>query len=723
MSDITSNPTTHAGPVPAVFHALDYCRERAISTLARALREALHSLGGSAGDGVSGAAFAFARRAERDLEAAFRRALASRFGATATGTGDRVDWDFGDRLRSEPGLLQEVVTRELALEMNLAAHDAYLAFDHELRALLEDPSWDVANNPLAPRVIAAAIADAAQVTGAPRVIAFTLTAYLMRGMAGTIQMLYGELAHYLAQHACHAQDEASPDDTMAIEVWDPTEDGPEMMAVLQHLVPSDDASPAPQSTFDVQGWLTDLQKVEAHALEEELHGGALDLTPPDRTLLRALKETPAAAYLQRHERVVLDVVGRMFEYMLNGSGVPMGMKQILSRMQIPVFKAALLDPDFFGRETHPARQLINEIAAASVGWDEGSMLYAHLLRKVTAQVHALLNGFDRDISLFAQTLDEFREFLAQQQRQPDRAAEALMSWLQREETAQAEHDTARRVAEAAIAGRVADPEVPESVRLFLCREWLKPLQAAYLQGGDKGAAWHEAVSMMDDLIWSVRPKLTHDSRYYLVKTLPGLLRRLQQEMTRAGIEQEARDEFMSRLVICHAQAVKSGYQADEPQPLADDAWKAVALARAAQTDVSAVVLPFEPPAQEVGESTVSLRFVDPRAVTAEPVEETLAVGELDEDAGAPTAASLAPGAWVAFQYGRGDSYLARLKWVSPVKRTYLFVDREGRRVATMAEAQLDIALRGGAARVVEQTPLVDRAMQHVMEELKHAAAA
>jgi hypothetical protein len=41
----------------------------------------------------------------------------------------------------------------------------------------------------------------------------------------------------------------------------------------------------------------------------------------------------------------------------------------------------------------------------------------------------------------------------------------------------------------------------------------------------------------------------------------------------------------------------------------------------------------------------------------------------------------------------------------------------------MAEGQLEIALRGGAARIVEQTPLVDRAMQHVMEELKHAAAA
>lgn len=727
MRDITIQATQSGlpGPSPAVFHALDYCRERSISVLACALREALQGLGSGAGDGVSGVAFAFARRKERDLEAAFRRNLFSRFGAAVTGSCERPDWAFNDRLRGEPALLQDLVTRELALEMNLAAHDAYLCFDREIRALLQDPSWDAARNPLAPRLVAAAIADAAEASGAPRVVAFTLTAYLMHGMAGALNVLYGDIAAYLKNHARPIQADADTDtgDALAIEVWDPTEDGPEMMVLLRHLVPGDTARLAPPASFDARGWLAELQRVEVHALEAELHGGALDLTPPDRTLLRALKETPAALNLQHHELVVLDVVGRMFEYMLNGSGVPMGMKRILSRLQIPVFKAALLDPDFFGREAHPARQLINEIAAASVGWDEGGMLYAHLLRKVTAQAHALLSRFDSDLVAFERALAEFREFLAQQQRQPDRTAEALMVLLQREETRQAEQDAARRAAEAAITGRVADQEVPESVRLFLCREWIGPLQAAYLEGGDQGNAWQESVSLMDDLIWSVRPKLSHESRHYLVKTLPGLLRRLGQGMTRAGIAQEAREEFMSRLVICHAQAVKRGYQADELQPAPDEAWKVAALARAAQAGMSAVVLPFEAPPASADGSPVSLRFVDPRAVSATLVEETLAVGEFDSGVDVPGAAHLKPGVWLAFRYGHGDSYLARLKWVSPVKRTYVFVDREGRRVATMAEAQLDVALRGGAARVVEQTPLVDRAMRHVMEALKHAAAA
>lgn len=736
MSNTTLLPTSQAGmpvPPPAVFHLLDYCRERANSTLARALRETLHKLGGGAGEGISGAAFAFAHRAEREIEAAFRRSLATRFGDATTGNHERIDWHFGDRLGTQPELLEGVVTRELAVEANLSAHDAYLNFDYQIGVLLQDPSWETASNPLAPSLIAAAIVEAAQVVGAPRAVAFALTAYAMHGMTSAINVLYGELANYLVgkagstrDAAPEMQDELVPDDALAIEVWDATEGGTDVLSVLDYLVPTESAQAAtngatPTPSVDVQVWLADLQRVEAQALQAELAGGTLGLAPPDRTLLRALKDTPTAAQLQRHEQIVLDIVGRMFEFMLNGSGVPMGMKRVLSRLQIPVFKAALIDPEFFGREDHPARQLVNAIAKASVGWDENSVLYVHLQRKVTALAAELLQDFKDDVAVFERALSEFDAFQVQQQRQPDRVAEALMSWLQREEDAQAAQDNARHAAETAIIGRVADPEVHDSVRQFLCREWIKPLQAAHLVGGITGAAWQEAVSMMDDLIWSVRPKLTHESRSYLVKMLPGLLRRLQQQMNKAGISQEARDEFMSRLVICHAQAVKSGFQPEEAQPAQAEAWKVVALARAAQTTESVVVLPFEPVVQEYGDGPIALRFVDPRAVSAAPLEEPLVIGK--PDASHPSARELAPGVWLSFKCGSGGAYLARLKWVSPAKRTYLFVDREGRRVATMAEVQLDIALRGGAVSVVAETPLVNRAMEYVMDALKHAAAA
>ena len=297
-------------------------------------------------------------------------------------------------------------------------------------------------------------------------------------------------------------------------------------------------------------------------------------------------------------------------------------------------------------------------------------------------------------------------------------------------------------------------EVPDTVRLFLCQEWIKPLCAAYLSGGSEGHPWIEAVGLMDDLIWSVRPKLTRESRQYMVKTLPGLLRRLQQGMSNAGVTPAARDQFMSQLVHCHAAAVKAGFQpAIEAQAEPEEAWKAVVRARYAsgqeQAKESAVVLPFVRPESakdkgdvkleiirasandsrlEVEEITIgSIGWIEQEELDAQsdafmPLDGLQEIDALDESEAKHLVAELKPGTWVEFSHAGEEKMQAKLKWISPLKSDYLFTDRQGKRAATMPLEKLEAAFRIGSARILDDLPLLDRAVDNVLEALKQAAA-
>jgi len=319
--------------------------------------------------------------------------------------------------------------------------------------------------------------------------------------------------------------------------------------------------------------------------------------------------------------------------------------------------------------------------------------------------------------------------------------------IEAREREQIKEEDAQSAAEDAVRARASDSEVPDTVRLFLCQEWIKPLRNAYLSGGSEGHVWLSAVGLMDDLIWSVRPKLTRESRQYMVKTLPALLRRLQEGMQQAEIAQATRERFMSQLVHCHASAVKAGFQTPvEPQPVPEEAWKAAVLARQTSSKGSAVVLPFARPVRarderdvkleiiksqsehgklEVEEITIaSIGWADTEEFEDDAAAQELppAIGSLDEATAKQLVAELKPGAWVEFRHEGEETMKAKLKWISPLKSAYLFTDRQGKRAATMPLDKLEAAFRIGSARIIDEVPLLDRAVGNVIEVLKKAAA-
>ena len=500
--------------------------------------------------------------------------------------------------------------------------------------------------------------------------------------------------------------------------------------------------------------LTQLQHGDAAVLGTGMPMDANALITGNVSMLRELKNSDLAKSLGSLDAMTIDIVAMLFDFIFEDKQVPDTIKALIGRLQIPVLKAAMLDQSFFSRKSHPTRRLLNALAEAATGWGEVISHESPLYQKVEAIVLRVNEAFEDNLAIFEGALDEFERFMEEQDHTSDALVEVSIDMIEAREREQIKEEDAQQAAEGAVRARAADIDVPDTVRLFLCQEWIKPLCAAYLSGGSEGHAWIEAVGLMDDLIWSVRPKLTRESRQYMVKTLPGLLRRLQQGMTKAEVTQSARDQFMSQLVHCHAAAVKAGFQPPvEPQAVPEEAWKDAVRARHAssqeQAKESAVVLPFVRPDNAKNKGDVKLEIIRAPANDSRLEVEEITIGSIgeieqeepdaqsealmlqdllqeidavDESAAKHLVAELKPGTWVEFRHAGEEKMQAKLKWISPLKSAYLFTDRQGKRAATMPLEKLEAAFRIGSARIIDDLPLLDRAVDNVLEALKQAAA-
>jgi hypothetical protein len=128
-------------------------------------------------------------------------------------------------------------------------------------------------------------------------------------------------------------------------------------------------------------------------------------------LLRQMREREEVQRAPELDRGTIDALAEVFDFVFADPAIPIQLKYVIGRLQIPVLKAAMIDRDFFLSGEHPARKLVDALAAAAVGWmpqrGESDPLYAC----IQSTVLKVLSGFDNDLALFRQLLAEFDAFV------------------------------------------------------------------------------------------------------------------------------------------------------------------------------------------------------------------------------------------------------------------------------------------------------------------------
>jgi len=92
--------------------------------------------------------------------------------------------------------------------------------------------------------------------------------------------------------------------------------------------------------------------------------------------------------------------------------------------------------------------------------------------------------------------------------------------------------------------------------------------------------------------------------------------------------------------------------------------------------------------------------------------------ELLEDEYLEIARSLERGMWVEFADDDGQLSFAKLAWVSPLRGTYLFTNRQGQKALSITAEELAGLFRDDRARLVEAEPLIDRAVSSMVAKME-----
>jgi hypothetical protein len=377
----------------------------------------------------------------------------------------------------------------------------------------------------------------------------------------------------------------------------------------------------------------------------------------------------------------IDLVGMLFEFILEDHNLPAEMQVLLARLQIPYLKVALLDRRMFAHRSHPARQLLDVLADAAKGWSAEGDRDGRLFDKVKSTVERLLHDFDDDIGIFQRLTTELQDFLDISRKRAELAEQRVAESTRGREKL----EQARRRATDEIAQRIGDVELPPLVYGVLSRAWANYVVLTLLRQGEESLEFQDSLRFIDDFIASAHPVDDADGRRQLRATLPGIERSLRRGLAAVAFQENDTEQLMEQLHTFYRQRLgETVAPAAEPPPLPE------------------AIRTIEAPAA---------------ALEPEPEHETLADEAFDERYLA-VARELKVGQWLEFVNADGSADRAKLSWISPISGRYLFVNRRGLKVADHSQAGLAQAFAQGTARVLDSTALFDRAMDAIVEKLR-----
>jgi hypothetical protein len=416
-------------------------------------------------------------------------------------------------------------------------------------------------------------------------------------------------------------------------------------------------------------------------------------------VLRDLQESPLGQKANQIESMTIEMVAMLFDFIFDTKDLPDGIKALLARMQIPVLKAAMLDSAFFAKKSHPSRLLVNALAQAGLGWSPVMGQEDPLYKKISEIVHRILDDFSDNLAIFDEQRANLEAFLAEE----EKAAETNILTTAEEINQRDRQQISTAVAKAEIERRIEAYPVPNFLASFLRQNWEGTLSHIYQNDGEESESWGSAVTTLEDLVWSIQPKKSPEDRRHLVALLPSLLKRLSAGMHSQGWPPAERETFMANLVEAHAAAVKPSLAA-ERSPTA-----AVAEAAKAQAEM----------AKASGDETLAAKAEALAAAMSDAVPEPIEPErEVIDDDYLEIARSMERGMWIEFESEDGQLAFAKLAWVSPLRGTYLFTNRQGQKALSMTAEDLAERFRNDRARLVEAEPLIDRAFTSMLSQIE-----
>ena len=402
---------------------------------------------------------------------------------------------------------------------------------------------------------------------------------------------------------------------------------------------------------------------------------------------------------------VINLVSMLFDFILDDDNLPIPVKALIGRLQIPYLKLAIQDYSFFSRGGHPARKLLNELARAGIGLaeDTGNLQKDMVFKKIQSTAQRILSEYEKDASMFEELLQEFTQFMQTEVRR----SQMIEQRTKAAEEGKAKAQLAEKTALETVRKRLDGKTVPEVVVRLLTDGWMSVLKLVFLKYGPESNNWLGAVKTIDHLLLSVAPTEDDAARKKLFNIVPILLKNLRQGLNSVSFNPFEMGEMLTELEQLQMQVLRG----ETPEHLDNSKDPAKDLVAAVTEDMERMgASPVIPERSRVTSLDIT------RTAGAIPDAQLEALP--DNDPYLLQAKKLNVGAWLEFRNESGNK--TRCKLAAHIKSAdkLIFVNRTGVKIDEKTTLGLAHALKQGDVLVLEDSLLFDRALQNVIGNLR-----
>ena len=359
------------------------------------------------------------------------------------------------------------------------------------------------------------------------------------------------------------------------------------------------------------------------------------------------------------EKAIIEVVALMFQSILAEERIPASVRVWFARLQIPVLRVALAEPEFFSALQHPARRLIDRMGSCVMGF-ESNVSSVALEAEIKRVVQVIEQYPETGRRVFQLVYDEFQKFLStflSEQGNTGRVV-SVAQQVEQKETLSVQYTIELRKL-------LDDVPVRDEIREFLFKVWVEVLAVASVKYGLKHEETASLKRVASDLLWAASAKPNRNDRARVIQQLPGLLQRLRHGMGLLGYPPGLQDTHIKAVSDTLADAFMSRTEAI-PQESLDKLSDRLAH------------LEDYLPEGGVGDLDLDNESIEMiTGVDASNIEVIRQGGSQPNEAMRAWAAELQIGAWFGLDHN-GKLNSVQLAWRSRHGQLYLFVTGGGR---------------------------------------------
>jgi hypothetical protein len=413
--------------------------------------------------------------------------------------------------------------------------------------------------------------------------------------------------------------------------------------------------------------------------------------------LRERTSTLKQAASTSAEKATIEIVALMFQSILTEDRIPAGIRVWFARLQMPVLRVAIAEPEFFGSLQHPARQLIDRMGSCVLGFEvtvTGSILESEIRRVV--QVIEQYPETGRRV--FQLVYDEFDKFLSRFLAEQGSVARvvSLAQQLEQKETMAIQYTIEMRT-------MLNDMPVRDEIREFLFKIWAEVLAIAAMKNGPQHEQTLQLKQAAADLVWAASAKPNRIDRTRVIAALPRQLQLLRQGMTLLGLDLPAQDVQLKVVSDTLADAFMSKTDAI-PLEMVEAMARRLTNLEDYLSDEDVGDLPLDT------DSLVMMIGID-----AANIEVIGNGGSQPTEAMRAWARELQPGSWFNLDHNGKISHV-QFAWCSERKQLHLFAATDGRNFLIQMR-RLAAYLQAGLLVPREEEALTVRATRDALAKL------